>query len=205
MKSTTEKLGALARKDELVVQDLPDELLVYDLKSHKAHCLNKTAAFIWKHCDGQRTAEDIAKMMETEWRTPVTEDSVWFALNKLSKAELLQDRIVLPEARAGMSRRSAIRRLGLGALMIPVVMTIVAPTASAGSSVPPGCLSCIKGITSAAQCVTPTGDCTLVTGACFDNTGCGVGQFLNCQTCGACAGVHGGTQTVSWVAAAQGC
>src|ERR1041384_7241510 len=79
MKSTTEKLGALARKDELVVQDLPDELLVYDLKSHKAHCLNKTAAFIWKHCDGQRTAEDIAKMMETEWRTPVTEDSVWVA------------------------------------------------------------------------------------------------------------------------------
>src|ERR1700741_3115455 len=116
MKKTIENSPALARNDELVVQDLPDEVLVYDLKNHKAHCLNKTAAFVWNHCDGQTTVEDIAKMMEQEWHTPVTEDAVWFAVNKLSKAELLQHQIVLPEAKAGMSRRSAIRRLGLGAL-----------------------------------------------------------------------------------------
>jgi len=205
MKKTIENSHAQARKDKLVVQDLPDEVLVYDLKNHKAHCLNKTAAFVWNHCDGQTTTEEIAKRMEQEWQTPVTEDAVWFALNKLSKAELLQERIVLPEAKAGMSRRSAMRRLGLGALMIPVVMTIVSPTAMAGASVPAGCLSCIKGITSVTQCVTATGDCTNVPGACFDNTGCGQGQFLNCQTCGACAGVHGGTQTVSWVAGSNGC
>src|SRR4029077_17553365 len=122
MKKRIENPAALARNDELVVQDLPDEVLIYDLKSHKAHCLNKTAAFIWNHCDGQTTTEEIAKMMEKEWHTPVTEDEVWFALNKLSRAELLQERIVLPDAKAGMSRRSAMRRLGLGALMIPVVM-----------------------------------------------------------------------------------
>jgi hypothetical protein len=205
MKKTTENPAALARNDELVVQDLPDEVLVYDLKSHKAHCLNKTAAFIWNHCDGQTTTEEIAKMMEKEWRTPVTEDAVWFALNKLSKAELLQERIVLPQAKAGMSRRSAMRRLGLGALLIPVVMTIVSPTAMAGASVPAGCLACIKAITTVGDCITATADCTNIPGACFDNTGCGNGQFLNCQSCGACAGVHGGAQTVSWVAADHGC
>src|SRR5882724_7604527 len=160
---TIKNPGPQARNDELVVQDLPDEVLVYDLKNHKAHCLNKTAAFIWNHCDGQTTTEEIAKMMEKEWHTPVTEDAVWFALNKLSKAELLQDRIVLPEAKAGMSRRSAMRRLGLGALLIPVVMTIVSPTAMAGASVPPVCLSCIKKITSTADC----GICLNVQGACF--------------------------------------
>jgi hypothetical protein len=205
MKKRIENPAALARNDELVVQDLPDEVLIYDLKSHKAHCLNTTAAFIWKHCDGQTTADQMAKMMQQEWQMPVTEDAVWFALNKLSKAELLQERIVLPEAKAGMSRRSAIRRLGLGALMIPVVMTIVSPTAMAGASIPPACLACIKKITGAADCVTPTADCTDVPGACFDNAGCGNGQFLLCQSCGVCLGTHGGLTTVSWQAGAHGC
>ena len=198
---TIKNPGPQARNDELVVQDLPDEVLVYDLKNHKAHCLNKTAAFIWNRCDGQTSTEEIARKMEQEWHTPVTEDAVWFALNKLSKAELLQDRIVLPEAKAGMSRRSAIRRLGLGALLIPVVMTIVSPTAMAGASVPPVCLSCIKKITSTADC----GICLNVQGACFDNSGCGNGGFLVCQDCNTCFGTHGATTTVSWQAAAHGC
>ena len=203
MKKTTEdQQAALARNEELVVQDLPDEVLVYDLKSHKAHCLNRTASFIWKHCDGQTTATEIAKLMEEEWRTPVTEDAVWFALNKLSKADLLQERITLPQAQAGMSRRSAVRRLGFGALLaVPVVMSIVTPTPAAAASVPVVCLSCIKKILSTLDCTA----CLNVTGACFDNAGCGSGQFLNCQTCGACAGVHGGAATVSWQAATNGC
>jgi Coenzyme PQQ synthesis protein D (PqqD) len=195
-KKTTENTQALARKDELVVQDLPDEVLVYDLKNHKAHCLNKTAAFIWNHCDGQTTVEDIAKMMEQEWHTPVTEDAVWFAVNKLSKAELLQQRIALPEAKAGMSRRSAMRRLGVGALLIPVVMTIVSPTAMAGSSIPPACQSCIKKI-QVGDCPT---QCINVLGQCFDNSGCGQGGALTCIPCGVCAGNHGALTTVSWVA-----
>ena len=205
MKNKHDNSQALARSDELVVQDLKDEVLVYDLKSHKAHCLNKTAAFIWKHCDGQKTAEEIAKLMEKEWQTPVSDDAVWFAMSKLSKAELLQERIVLPEAKAGMSRRSAIRRLGIGALLIPAVMTIVSPTAMAGASIPPACLACIKKITGVIDCQTPTADCTNVPGACFDNSGCGNGQFFGCLACGPCLGVHGQTNTVSWLAGAHGC
>jgi hypothetical protein len=196
MKKTTEKPLALARNEELVIQDLPEEVLVYDLKSHKAHCLNKTAAFIWKNCDGQKTAEEIAKMMEAEWSTPVTEDAVWFTLNKLSKAELLQERIVLPDASAGMSRRSAVRRLGFGALMaVPVVMSIVAPTRAAVASVPVACQTCIKKI----QLGDCPPDCIDIVGQCFDNSGCGAGGALNCITCSTCAGNHGTATTVSWV------
>jgi len=191
----------LARAEELVVQELPDEVLVYDLKQHKAHCLNQTAAFVWNHCDGRSTPDQIAKLMEQEWHSPISEDAVWFTLNKLSNADLLHQKITLPQAKAGISRRSAIRRLGLGALMIPAVMTIVSPTAMAGASIPPACQNCIKAITSASQCVIAGGpDCTNVIGRCFDNTGCGQGGALNCQSCGACAGLHGGTRSVSWVA-----
>ena len=38
----------VARKSGLVVQEMPDEVLVYDLNSNKAHCLNQTAASVWK-------------------------------------------------------------------------------------------------------------------------------------------------------------
>ncbi|MFY9555700.1 MAG: PqqD family protein [Blastocatellia bacterium] len=190
MKKTTENPAAQARNDELVVQDLPDEVLVYDLKSHKAHCLNKTAAFIWRHCDGQTTADEIAKMMQQEWETPVTEDAVWFALNKLSKAELLQERIVLPEAKAGMSRRSAVRRLGFGALLaVPVVMSIVTPTPAAAASVPPECIACTSfgGTGNRANTCPPV--CATVPGCCFGNASCstGAGNFLaptvGCDAC----------------------
>jgi len=38
----------LARKDQLIVKEVDDEVLVYDLKTDQAHCLNKTAALVWK-------------------------------------------------------------------------------------------------------------------------------------------------------------
>src|SRR5579862_353816 len=119
MKKTTDKTQALARSEELVVQELPDEVLVYDLKHHTAHCLNKTSAFVWNHCDGRTTPDQIARLMEQELRTKVSDDVIWFALNNLGKADLLREPVVLPSAKVGISRRSAIRRLGLGALLIP--------------------------------------------------------------------------------------
>lgn len=36
----------LARSEGLVIQEMPDEVLVYDLETNKAHCLNETAAFV---------------------------------------------------------------------------------------------------------------------------------------------------------------
>ena len=187
MKTTTDNPTALARKEELVIQDLPDEVLVYDLKSHKAHCLNKTAAFIWSHCDGQTTANEIAKMMEQEWQTPVSEDAVWFALNKLGKADLLQQQIALPQAHAGMSRRSAVRRLAFGALLVPVVMTIVAPTASAGLSVPPECAACNLFGSGSGRMIHCPPVCNTFTGTCYNNASCnGVGGQFPPDTCQNC-------------------
>jgi hypothetical protein len=41
-----------ARTEGLTVRELAEETLVYDKERHKAHCLNRTAACVWKHCDG---------------------------------------------------------------------------------------------------------------------------------------------------------
>ena len=181
------------RIEEMVVQELPDEVLVYDLRHHKAHCLNRTAAFVWNRCDGRSTPGEIAEMMEKEWQSPVSVDAVWFTLNKLSKADLLHERIVLPQSKSGMSRRTAIRRLGIGALMIPAVISIVAPTAMAGSSIPPICQTCVKKINGVGACPNVCGD---ICGTCFGNSGCGAGQEIACEKCSTCLAT---APTMSWV------
>ena len=190
---------ALARDEELVVQELSDEVLIYDLREHKAHCLNKTAAFVWNHCDGESTADEIAKLMEKEWRTPVSSDAVWFALDKLSKADLLQERLTLPEAKAGLSRRNAMKRLGFGAVVAaPLVMSLVSPHAASAATPPPICLACRK--KSDGACPTPCGPSIL--GTCYDNAGCGAGQARSCVSCQDCFAGLGGTlpphSTISW-------
>jgi hypothetical protein len=123
----------LARQGDIAVRELPDEVLVYDLKSHKAHCLNKTAAFIWQHCDGQTTVVQMAKLLEQDAGSPVDEEVIWYALDKLDKAELLDGKLKLP-VKDGISRRRMIRRLG-AMVAVPTVLSLVAPTAFAGASV----------------------------------------------------------------------
>jgi hypothetical protein len=44
------------RQNELVVQELRNELLIYDLQTHKASCLNETSALVWSlGAGGERT------------------------------------------------------------------------------------------------------------------------------------------------------
>ena len=126
-----------AREDRLVVRELPDEVLVYDLDRHKAHCLNRTAALVWRHCDGQTTVAEMARLLQKEWNAPVDEAVVRLALDRLGRAHLLRERVSPPPGPARLSRREVMRRLALvGGLsvLLPVVMSIVAPTAVQAAS-----------------------------------------------------------------------
>ena len=62
----------IARRENLIVEELPDEVLVYDLTTDKAHCLNRTAALIWKNCDGEKTQGDLAALLQHELKTPMS-------------------------------------------------------------------------------------------------------------------------------------
>jgi hypothetical protein len=59
MNAGHDRLIPCARTEGLVVQTLADEVLVYDLERHKAHCLNHAAALIWKHCDGRTSVAEM--------------------------------------------------------------------------------------------------------------------------------------------------
>jgi len=124
-----------AKRENLVIRENPDELLVYDLSNHKAHCLNKSAALTWTHCDGKTTVGDLVAILGRELNVEVDEDVVWLALRQLDKARLLQGPVGRPEAIINRSRRDVVRKLGLGgALAVPAVMSLIAPKASAAVS-----------------------------------------------------------------------
>jgi len=120
-----------ARTDKLVVQTLPNETLVYDLESNKAHCLNEAAALVWKNCDGQMTVSKMTTILEEKMKVPVDQGVVLFALGRLEKAELLRDPIARGARSVSMSRRDVVKTLGIGAAVsAPLVFSIVAPDAA---------------------------------------------------------------------------
>ena len=115
----------MARSEQLVVRELPDETLVYDLQRHKAHCLNRSAALVWRACDGKTSVAEIAARVARELDLPNDEVFVQAALVQLGRARLLTE---APARQAGPSpRRQALQRLGWG-LAAPAVVSILAPT-----------------------------------------------------------------------------
>src|SRR4029453_8365283 len=116
----------IARSSGLVVQEVPDEVLVYDLESNKAHCLNQSAAMIWKSCDGNTSVSEIAKLVEAQAGGKVTEDFVWLAIDQLNENKLLEKEVAV--SFAGQSRRGAIKKIGLASMIaVPVIASLVAP------------------------------------------------------------------------------
>lgn len=125
-----------AREDRLIIKELPDETLVYDLDTDEAHCLNSTAALVWKNCDGQQSIIDVTKAIRNTLNTAVDEEIVYLALNQLDQTSLLSTSPKLSNAFAGISRRQWVRRIGLAAIAIPMIISISAPDANAQVSCP---------------------------------------------------------------------
>jgi len=160
MKRKIEQVLPEARRDGLVVQELSGEVLVYDRKRNKAHCLNSTAALVWEHCDGKTSVDQIARAIARHLEAAVDENVIWLGVEQLSKSRLLRERAILPEQEVGLSRREVIKRIGLAAaIALPVVTSIIAPTAAQAAN----CLPSGQACTSAAQCCSglcPAGTCS---------------------------------------------
>lgn len=139
-----------ARKRELVVQDVGEETLVYDLSRHKAHCLNRSAKLLWYNCDGQRSVEEIRAVLTMEIEGSIDESWVLYGIAQLEKADLLEARITT-RAEGTLTRREMAKRVGWAALVaVPVVSSILAPTVQAASS----CLAAGAACTTSVQCCT---------------------------------------------------
>src|SRR5829696_3089212 len=66
-----------ARSEHLVVEELGDELLVYDLQLNRAHSLGDSAARVWRACDGKTMVDSLCA------KTDLDADTVARALSEL--------------------------------------------------------------------------------------------------------------------------
>jgi len=121
-----------AREKGLLTCEVADELLVYDLDRHKAHCLNSTAALVWRQCDGRTSVPEITRALNSAYGVTLDNDVVWLALEQLERAQLIHIHKAYGRRTrsAKLTRRELIKRAGAGAAVgLPLVSSIVTPTA----------------------------------------------------------------------------
>lgn len=150
-----------SRKENLVVQELEGEVLIYDLEKNKAFCLNETSALVWQSCDGSRTIAEISDAVGKQLNSQVNEDIVWLALDQLSKENLIESKSEVKNKFAGLSRREAVKRVGLASLIaLPMIASLTAPVAAQSGTCTPGACTCstTMGSTNGEICPTTGGD-----------------------------------------------
>jgi hypothetical protein len=118
------------------VEQIGDELCVYDWRRKHVHALNPTAAKVWQLCDGQTSPAQIGAALQFALGVPNAEEVVWLTLAQLERAHLLAEAVVRPSGRRALPRRQFLK-LGVAAALLPVIHSIVAPTAVAAQSPTP--------------------------------------------------------------------
>lgn len=129
----------LARRDGVLVEETDDETLVYDLRSHQAHCLNRSAALVWRSSDGSTHVPEMARRL-AHLGLPRDEAVIWMALSRLERAGLMEGPVRMPGTRRSFSRKEVLRVLGMTAgfgMILPAVTSISAPLAAQAASCTP--------------------------------------------------------------------
>jgi hypothetical protein len=121
--------------DHFIVEQLMNEVMIYDQKRNKAFCLNQKAAFVWQHCDGATTIDQLTALLQQVSSEPVDGAVIQFALETLAADGLLEPTTFESRVPAGMTRRSLVQKFGLSAAMsLPVVTALLVATPKAHAS-----------------------------------------------------------------------
>jgi hypothetical protein len=159
----------VARTEDLLIEELDDELLVYDRSRDTGCRLNRTAAAVWRSADGTHSISDLVAVLEAEVGEMADEDLVLVTLDRLEDHGLIESGYDRRDAETTrLSRRRFIRRVGVvgaAALALPVVQSVVAPSLAAAfasscdpCNCPCGCTSCDACGTCGCYCQ-PSGGC----------------------------------------------
>jgi hypothetical protein len=158
-----------ARREGLLLRELPDELLVYDTEENRAHCLNRTAADVFRFADGMRDVDEIARLVAPGARAAEGRALVRLALDRLGEAGLVDAAPASPPP----SRRELLRRAALGtATLLPAVASMVAPTPAEAAAT---CTDSCAGKPDGTPCTCFSQDpctATCISNTCSDGGGC---------------------------------
>lgn len=129
-----------ARTDGLIVNELPEETLVFHPGTGRAHCLARPAALVLALCDGATPRSVVARRLEAELGCANGEA----VLEEL--LVLLRGLGLIVAARGAILAFGRRRLLALGGrlgIAAPLVMTIAAPSAAEALSNPQGLPSAV--------------------------------------------------------------
>ena len=131
----TQKTRPLAREEGLLIEDLNDEIVVFDTKSREAHCLGPLAAVVFAHSDGRTSTEGLAAVASERLNELVEPWQVEEALDQLQERGLLS--VVARRLEGGTTRRQALKRsavAGGAVVAAPLVTSVFPPAAAAAGS-----------------------------------------------------------------------
>jgi PqqD family protein of HPr-rel-A system len=55
------------RRDDIMQRQVGQEHMLYDSSGGAVHVLNESAKFVWEHCDGSQSADEIAAAAVEEY------------------------------------------------------------------------------------------------------------------------------------------
>jgi hypothetical protein len=118
-----------AREEGLLVEEIGDEKVVYDVETKDAHALGALAAAVFAGSDGRRSLAELASFAAEHTGESVTEDQVWDALVQLEERNLLKP------PTGGMSRRGFVRKSAAGvAITVPLITSLAMPSIASAAS-----------------------------------------------------------------------
>lgn len=160
-----------AKTSQILIQQLDNELLIYDLKTNRAFCLNETSAIIFQLCDGTRTVPEISQTLNKTSDPFISEELIWLALDGFKKEDLLEESDRIDIDFNGLTRRKVIQRIGMASMVaLPLISSVVAPSAALAQSQAVNC----SGTPLAAGCLIPfsissTSPCNVFSPASFNS------------------------------------
>lgn len=134
------------RNQNIVIQEIGNEIMIYDLEINKAYCLNETSAIIYQNCNGETDFADL----NSKYNFP--NEIIYLTLDQLQKENLLEKKSEFLSPFKGLSRREVVKKIVLGSMIaLPVIASIVAPTAINAAS----CNLLASGATTVFVCTSP--------------------------------------------------
>jgi len=116
-----------ARDENVVVEAVGDETVIYDLDTHVAHALKPLAAAVYMYADGKNTVSEIAELASYRLETTVTEADAEDALAQLESISMLSTPVL--DINTGISRRTALKTFaaaGAGSMLVLSIATSAA-------------------------------------------------------------------------------
>jgi hypothetical protein len=118
------------RTDDVVAEDLGDEVVVYDVRTQEAHLLSGSTAKLWRCAEGVAVQQLPVLMGGPAGGI----QEVWEAIELMQAKGLLAERIEVPASDTpGLSRRQILKRMGIAAVALPAITTLLSQQPAAAA------------------------------------------------------------------------